>query len=79
MDQQSQHMEGRFDCRIDGKSYEYMVSYAGFRSVDWHATIRSGSRYSWSTGTLPHNVKTGPALEEAIRAQVLATISICAG
>lgn len=71
---QQGQIEGSFQCSIEGESYDYLATYEGGRSVDWHATIRRGSRFSWSSGTIPHNTRSGATLEDAVRAQVLATI-----
>lgn len=71
---QEGQIEGRFLCAIQGESFDYLATYEGCRSVDWHATIRRGNCFSWFSGTLRHNLKSGAPLAEAVRAQVLASI-----
>ncbi|MBP0597695.1 hypothetical protein J8I26_06250 [Herbaspirillum sp. LeCh32-8] len=69
-------IEGRFQCSMAGRKYEYLASYVGERSVDWHATIRCGYCFSWFSGTLSHNTHRGAQLEQAVRAHVLAAIAL---
>ncbi|KAF1047026.1 MAG: hypothetical protein GAK35_00823 [Herbaspirillum frisingense] len=69
-------IEGSFWCSLTGARYRYLVSYQGGRSVDWHATISRGNCFSWASGTISHHLYCGAQLEEAVRAQVLGSISI---
>lgn len=69
-------IEGSFQCDVAGEQYHYLASFNGSRSVDWHATIRCGSYFSWSTGTIAHNTRSGEQLEEAVRAHVLAAVGL---
>lgn len=73
---QEGQIEGNFECALEGKNYHYLATYEGGRSVEWRATVRRGSCFSWSSGTLPHNQRTGVSLAEAVRAQVLASIGV---
>lgn len=74
MQQQSGQIEGSFQCSGGGEVFHYLANYAGSRSVDWHATIRCGVSFSWRTGTIAHNLCSGQALEQQVRAQVLSVI-----
>jgi hypothetical protein len=74
MKEQSGDLEGSYRCTIEGRKYQYLASYNGSRSVDWHATIRCDDRYIWSSGSIPHNTAGGELLRDAVRAHVLSSI-----
>ena len=69
------HIEGSFRCTLAGRHYDYLASYEKDNVfVEWYATVQEGDRFSCLRGTLSPDQRNDGALEETLRAHVLAGI-----
>jgi hypothetical protein len=59
----------------DGKIYRYKATYQGSDAIAWSASISWEPTQALSrVGAIPHNILSGHALQELVRAHVIAAI-----